>query len=297
MSFFQFIGTLEIGLIYALVGMAAYLSFRTLNFPDMTVDGSYVLGASVYATCISLFNLHPILSTGLSILAGVMAGGITALLATRLKMLNLLAGIVTMTALYSINLRIMGRPNLALLNEPCLFNTWFDGVPKVIPLALIVFSVWGILCWFLKTQIGLALRSTGNNEKMSRAHGVDDRKMIVLGLCLANGLVALAGALYAQYSGFSDINLGVGTVITGLAALIIGEAIFRHRRVQEALLACILGSIIFYTVTAFALNFGDFGLQTSDQKLLTAIFMALAMRLSAFKSFFNTLLSSKKGVA
>ncbi|MBP9752968.1 MAG: ABC transporter permease [Proteobacteria bacterium] len=288
MSFFQFIGTLEIGLIYALVGLAAYVSFRTLNFPDMTVDGSYVLGASVYATSISLFKFSPLLSTFLSIFAGMIAGSLTAFLSTRLKMLNLLAGIVTMTALYSINLRIMGRPNVALLNEPTLFDMCPFHIPKVIILFLIIAIVFAFLCWFLKTEIGLALRSTGNNQRMSRAQGVNDKNMIVLGLAISNGLVAFAGAIYAQYSGFSDINLGIGTVVTGLAALIIGEAIFRHRRVQDALIACILGSIIFYTVTAFALNFGDIGLQTSDQKLLTAIFMALSMKLNTIKSFFKS---------
>jgi putative ABC transport system permease protein len=289
MSLFQLIGTFEIGFIYALVGMAAYISFRTLNFPDMTVDGSYVLGASVYASSITLLHLDPLTSTLLSILAGTLAGAATAFMATRLKMLNLLAGIITMTALYSVNLRVMGRPNVALLNEPCLFNTWFSHFPKIVPLILIVAIVWLALCWFLKTQIGLALRSVGNNERMSRAQGINDKNMILLGLCLSNGLVAFAGALYAQYSGFSDINLGVGTVITGLAALIIGEAIFRHRKVQEALLACVFGSLIFYTVTAFALNFGDFGLQTSDQKLLTALFMAIAQQLPAIKLYLHTL--------
>ncbi|CAO5683289.1 MAG: hypothetical protein HEEMFOPI_00896 [Holosporales bacterium] len=288
MSFFQFIGTLEIGLIYALVGMAAYVSFRTLNFPDMTVDGTYVLGASVYATCITLFKCSPLFSMFFAIFAGVIAGSVTALLTTRLKMLNLLAGIVTMTALYSINLRVMGRPNVALLNEPTIFDIFPFGVPKVVVLFLLILLIFLLLCWFLKTEIGLALRSTGNNERMSRAQGVNDKHMIVLGLAISNGLVAFAGAIYAQYSGFSDINLGIGTVVTGLAALIIGEAIFSHRRVQEALLACILGSIIFYTVTAFALNFGDIGLQTSDQKLLTAIFMAFSMKLNTIKAFFKT---------
>ncbi|CAO5678962.1 MAG: hypothetical protein NEHIOOID_01011 [Holosporales bacterium] len=294
MTLFQLIGTLELGLIYSLVALAAYLSFRTLNFPDMTVDGSYVLGAAVYATSVGVYQHHPLVATLLAIFAGGCAGFLTAFMATRLKMLNLLAGIVTMTALYSINLRIMGRPNVALLTEPNIFNTWFSGVDKIIPLFIIVVFVVLALCLFLKTQIGLAIRSVGSNEKMSRAQGINDKGMIILGLCLANGLVAFSGALYAQYSGFADINLGVGTVITGLAALIIGEALFRHRRVQDALIACVLGALIFYAVTAFALNFGDIGLQTSDQKLLTALFMALAMRLPAIKNYFKTRTGSNK---
>lgn len=287
MSVYQLIGTFELGLIYALVGMGAYLSFRTLNFPDMTVDGSYVLGASVYAACVGLLKIHPLMATFAAIGAGAIAGFITASLATRLKMLNLLAGILTMTALYSINLRIMGRPNLALLNDPTIFSLWFEAFHKFVPLLLIVFAVGYGLCLFLKTQVGLSLRAAGNNPRMARAQGIDDKKMITIGLCLSNAMVSLAGALYAQYSGFSDINLGVGTVVTGLAALIIGEAIFKHQKVHQALLACVGGSIVFYSVTAFALNFGDFGLQTSDQKLLTAVFMALAMGLPRIKAYFN----------
>jgi putative ABC transport system permease protein len=295
MTLYQLIGTMELGLIYSLVGMAAYLSFRILNFPDMTVDGSYVLGAAVYATCISCAQYNPLTATFIAIFCGAIAGGVTALLSTRFKMLNLLSGIVTMTALYSINLRIMGKPNIALLNESSIFS-WFEGVPKIVPLCLIVLSVWCLLSVFLKTQIGLALRSTGNNQKMTRAQGINDKILIAIGLCIANALVALAGALYAQYSGFSDINLGIGTVITGLAALIIGEALFSHRRVQDALFACISGAVLFYTITAMALNFGDFGLQTSDQKLLTAIFMTIGMVIPKIRKKFIHLFSPKKDV-
>jgi len=252
----------------------------------MTVDGSYVLGASVYASSVSLFAIHPLIATILAIFAGMLAGSFTAILHTHLKMMNLLAGIVVMTALYSINLRIMGKPNVALIHDASLF----DMVPwgsKSITLFLIIAAVYGALVAFLKTDIGLALRSCGSNDRMSRAQGIDDKKMILLGLSLSNGMVALSGALYAQWSGFSDINLGVGTVITGLAALIIGEAIFSSRHVFKMILGCILGSIIFYGVTSFALNFSDFGFQTSDQKLLTALFMILTMRLSALKNYFK----------
>ncbi|MDP2194067.1 MAG: ABC transporter permease, partial [Alphaproteobacteria bacterium] len=283
MSIFQLIGTFELGLIYALVGMGAYISFRVLNFPDMTVDGSYVLGAAVYAAGVANFNLHPVMATLLAMGAGVCAGACTALLSTRLKMLNLLAGILIMTALYSINLRIMGRPNLALLDHDSLFSLWFPGMAKVVPLALIVGIVVLLLWLFLNTSLGLCLRATGNNPRMCRAQGVNDKTMIVIGICLSNLLVSLAGALYAQYSGFSDINLGIGTIVTGLAALIIGEAIFPHAKVFHALLACIGGAIIFYMVTALALNSHSLGLQTSDQKLITALFMCGAMGLPKLK--------------
>ena len=290
MSVYQLIGTIEIGLIYSLVAMAAYLSFRVLNFPDMTVDGSYVLGAAVYATCVSCYQYTPLASTLIAICCGVFAGYITAVLSTHLRMLNLLAGIVTMTGLYSINLRIMGKPNIALINEYSLFS-YFEFMPKAVFLMLIILLVWGLLCLFLKTQIGLALRATGNNDKMTRAQGINDKTMTIIGLCIANALVSFSGALYAQYSGFSDINLGVGTVVIGLAALIIGEALFKHRRVQDALFACIGGAVVFYMVTAMALNFGDFGLQTSDQKLLTSIFMVIGMTIPQVRrkisSFFN----------
>jgi len=189
MSLFQLIGTVELGLIYSLVGMGSYLSFRILNFPDMTVDGSYVLGAAVYAACVSLLNMHPFFATISAMIAGACAGACTALLSTRLKMLNLLAGILTMTALYSINLRIMGRPNLALLDNDTLFSLWFSGVPKIVPLSLIIMIIILALWIFLKTQIGLALRSTGNNPRMSRAQGINDKNMIIIGICIANAVI------------------------------------------------------------------------------------------------------------
>lgn len=277
MNLIQFTGALELGLIYALIGMGTYLSFRVLQFPDMTVDGSYVLGAAVYAS-LAVNDFHPVVATLCAMGTGATAGLLTAWMATRLKMLNLLAGILTMTALYSVNLRVMGgKPNIALSSDKSLLSLWFDGVPQFIPLAIIAFLVAGILWAFLNTQIGLSLRSTGNNPRMTRAQGISDHVMIWLGISMANAVVALAGSLFAQYSGFSDVNLGVGTIVTGLAAVIIGEALFPTRSVMQSLLACIGGAITFYLVTAMALNFHEIGLQAYDQKLVMACLVALAM--------------------
>jgi putative ABC transport system permease protein len=283
MNFIQLTGALELGLIYALIGMGTYLTFRVLQFPDMTVDGSYVLGASVFAI-LAINDVHPLLATLCAIAAGCVAGYVTAFLSTKLKMLNLLAGILTMTALYSINLRVMGgRPNIALSNSKSILEMYFPNIPAYVPLGLIAVMVAFGLWAFLKTDIGLSLRSTGNNPKMTRAQGVSDQKMICLGLAIANGLVALAGALFAQYNGFSDINLGVGTIVTGLAAVIIGEAIFSTQGVIRPLLSCIGGSIIFYLVTAMALNFHEIGLQAYDQKMVMAVLVAVAMFVPKFR--------------
>ncbi len=299
LNLIQLLGALELGLIYSLVALGVYLSFRTLNFPDLSVDGSFPLGAAVAGAGI-LWGLSPFVATLLAVLAGAFAGYITALLATRLKMLNLLAGILTMTALYSINLRIMGRPNLALLGENTLstqlstFVTKVLGLPAILTdhanlmgLALITLLVVIGLEWLLKTRFGLALRSIGSNPRMARSIGINDDAMVQSGLALSNALVALAGALFAQYSGFADVSMGVGTLISGLAAVIIGEALFHTRSVAKALIACVLGAFIYRLAIAVALNSTDLGLQASDLNLVTAFIFAIAMIVPKFKIFFK----------
>ncbi|MCX7338182.1 MAG: ABC transporter permease [Alphaproteobacteria bacterium] len=287
MNWIQFIGAVEMGLIYSLVAIGVFLSFRTLQFPDMTVDGSFPLGAAVCASLI-VHGVHPVIATGAAILAGALAGLITAWLSTHLKMLNLLAGILTMTALYSLNLRIMGRSNIALLGEKTIVTEWFTFINgfvscHVVPLAIIIAVFSGLIYCFLNTRLGLSIRATGSNARMSRAQGINDHKMIWLGLSVSNALVATAGALFAQIHGFADVTMGVGTIIIGLAAVIIGEAVLPIRTIFQAILACVFGAILYRLVIAMALNASDFGLQASDLNLVTSILVALAMLLPSLK--------------
>jgi putative ABC transport system permease protein len=287
MNWIQFFGAVELGLIYSLVALGVYLSFRTLQFPDLTVDGSFPLGAAVCATLITK-GVAPELATFCALLAGALAGWITAWLATHVKVLNLLAGILTMTALYSINLRIMGRPNIALMGSPTIASTWaqvFESIDSshCLFLSLVIVLVVGLVYFFLTTRLGLALRATGSNPRMGRAQGINDASMIWLGLSISNGLVALAGALFAQLHGFADATMGVGTIIAGLAAVIIGEALLSTRTVMQALVACVLGAILYRVVIALALNGADIGLQASDLNLITAVLVGLAMFLPGLK--------------
>lgn len=300
------VGAIELGLIYSLVAIAVFLSFRTLKFPDMTVDGSFPLGAAVAATLITK-GVDPYLATCVAVLSGALAGFLTAWMSTHLRMLNLLAGILTMTALYSINLRVMGdRPNIALVGEITIFSEGLSQLPATLPLVVITI-VFGLLIYsFLSSRIGLAVRATGSNPIMGRAQGIDDRRMIWLGLSVSNALVALAGALFAQRYGFADVSLGVGTIIIGLAAVIIGEALFHARTVLFALLACVIGAILYRTVIALALDVRGFGLKTSDLNLVTAVLVAVAMVLptiiptikrnvNQFKSTLALVLTTRKG--
>jgi putative ABC transport system permease protein len=280
MNAVQFFGALEIGLVYSLVAMGIYLSFRVLNFADLTVDGSFPLGAAVCATLITL-GVNPIMATCAAICAGAMAGFITALIATRLNVLHLLASILTMTALYSVNLRIMGKPNISLLGESTLFSQ--SSIPALGVLALIVGGILFLLHYFLKTQIGLAMRAAGSNSRMARAQGIPDHHCVWLGISISNALVAFAGALFAQLNGFADVTLGVGTIIIGLAALIIGEALLPVRIIIQALIACVVGTILYRLVITQALNINGFGLKASDLNLITAAIVTLAMMLPSLK--------------
>ena len=278
MTIIQILGALEMGLIYSLVAIGVYLSFRVLQFPDMTVDGSFPLGAAVTAAAITS-GVFPAVATLMAVLTGMAAGLMTAWLSTHLRMLNLLAGIIMMTALYSINLRIMGKPNIALLGEETLFTGVLENISVLIPLGVICLFTLVAIYRFLKSHMGLAIRATGNNAKMARAQGVNDERMIWLGLAIANGCVALAGSLFAQINGFADVTLGVGTIIIGLAAVIIGEAILPTRTVLQALIACVVGALIYRLLIAQALNVSDIGLKASDLNLVTAVLVAGAMLL------------------
>ena len=282
MGLFQFISTIELGLVYGLVAMGVFLSFKTLNFPDMTVDGSFTLGAGVCAALI-IHGVHPGLATFAAVFAGALAGWVTAWLSTHLRILNLLAGILMMLALYSINLRIMGRPNIALSGEKTIVTGWFStisffGSVHLMPLMGGAVVLMVVVYFFLNTRLGLAMRATGNNPRMSRAQGVNDHRMIWLGLGISNALVALAGALYAQIHGFDDVTLGMGKIIYGLAAVIIGSALLPARTIFQALSACVLGAIFHRLAIASALNV-NIGLLPSDLNLVTVVLIIFALLL------------------
>lgn len=275
------LGALESGLVFALVAFGVFLSFRILEFPDLTVDGSFPLGAAVSATMI-VSGIDPWLATIAAFFAGMLAGIVTAFLNVRLGILNLLASILTMIALYSINLRIMGKPNVALLGETTLLTpteSW--GLPYYVAtpivFSVVVVAVFFVLLKFLNSQVGLAMRATGANARMARAQGIQTGLMIVLGMAVSNGLVSLAGSLFAQSQGSADITMGVGVIVIGLASVIGGEAVVPPKTIFLALLACVAGSILYRFAVAFALNADFIGLKAQDLNLITAVLVAIAI--------------------
>lgn len=297
--FLSMFGAVESGLIYAIMALGVYLSFRILDFPDLTVDGSFVTGGAVAA--VSIINgVPPILATVLGALAGFVAGCITGILHTKGKINPLLSGILMMIALYSINLRIMGNPQTSLHNETTLktqlTNLWEKtGIDPIINgflenLGLERFpSTWGIVFlmiiaitiiklfidYYLKTEVGLALRATGDNQRMIRSFSANTDTLIIVGIGMANGLVALSGALISQHFGFADVGMGIGMIIIGLASVIIGEALFGTKTIARATLAIILGAIIYRIVVTLALR-SKF-LETGDMKLITAALVIIAL--------------------
>ncbi|MBD2329357.1 ABC transporter permease [Alkalinema sp. FACHB-956] len=285
-------GALELGLLYGLVAIGVYVSFRVLNFPDLTVDGSFPLGAAVAATLI-VKGVNPIAATVVAMLAGAIAGLCTAWLNVQLKILNLLASILTMIALYSINLRIMGQPNVPLLGQTTVM-TLLEGGLKQLPSVLSPFGTSLVLLAivvlvklggdrFFRSELGLAMRATGENSDMARAQGIATHHIVLLGMALSNGLVALAGALFAQVNGFADVTLGVGTIVFGLAAVIIGETVVSGTTIFWATLGAIVGSILYRIAVTMALNTDFLGLETQDLNLVTAILVALALVLPQYK--------------
>ncbi|WP_133010595.1 ABC transporter permease [Marinomonas flavescens] len=281
MSLYAFLGTLEIGFIYGLVAMGVYLTFRILDFPDLTVDGSFTLGAAVTATLI-VIGYNPYLATLLGTLAAACAGIVTAWLNLRFNILHLLASILTMTALYTINLRVMGKPNVALIMEPTMLTPFEAlGIPamymKVIFVAFCAVIGGLLVAWFLNTQYGLAMRAVGSNKRMAQANGIVVNEKVYVGLALSNGLVGLAGALFAQTNGFADSTMGIGTIVVGLAAVIIGESLFSTRSILVIVMSCIIGSILYRVAVSMALNADFLGFQASDLNLLTAVLVALAL--------------------
>ena len=284
---FSLLGALEIGLIFSLVALGVLISFRLLRFPDLTVDGSFPLGGAVAATLIS-FGHDPFLATIAATGAGAVAGLLTGWLNVRLRIMDLLASILMMIALYSINLRIMGKPNVPLIMEPTVFSILqpaflSDYVARPLMLLVVVIVAKLFLDWFLSTQTGLAMRATGANPRMSRAQGVNTGRMILGGMALSNALVALAGALFAQTQGGADISMGIGTIVIGLAAVIVGESLLPSRRMVMMTLAVILGAIVYRFFIALALNSDFIGLQAQDLNLVTAVLVTLALVLPNVK--------------
>lgn len=291
MSLIATLGAIEIGLVFALVALGVYITFRVLDFPDLTVDGTLPLGAAVAAAMIA-GGVNPVLATLAAIVAGCLAGSVTAWLNIRFSILHLLAGILTMTALFSINLRVMGVPNIPLMNRPTVidFFTWLNpliaatGLParptlRVLALLIIVTVIAALLARFLKTEFGLAMRATGANPRMARAQGIRTDMHVYVGVALSNGLVALAGALFAQTAGFADVSIGTGTIIAGLAAVILGETIFRTKSIVIAVFSCLIGAIAYRLAIALALNAGWLGLRASDLNLVTAVLVGIALML------------------
>jgi putative ABC transport system permease protein len=268
------------------LGLSVFITFKVLDFADMTVDGSFALGGSVSAVFI-VAGISPALSLLFAFIAGGLAGVVTGLLHTKLKIPGILAGILSMIALYSINIRIMGRANTPLLGITTLMSQIesVTGLNKTLTslLAGVFFSavIIGLLYWFFGTELGSAIRATGNNEKMIRALGVDTDKMKIIGLLLADALVALSGALVAQSQGYADVGMGTGTIVIGLASIIIGEVFFsRVRSFWAKLLACVFGSVVYRIIIAIVLQLG---LKSTDLKLLTAVIVAISLSIPVFR--------------
>ena len=295
MSLFSLLGAIEIGLIFALVALGVYISFRLLRFPDLTVDGSFPLGGAVCAVMI-VAGFNPWIATLGATLAGAAAGLVTGWLNVKLKIMDLLASILMMTALYSINLRVMNGPNVPLIAEPTLFtqlqpDSMADYVLRPLVLLVIVVLAKLLLDWFFATERGLAIRATGSNARMARAQGINTGAMVLLGMAISNALVGLAGALFVQTQGGADISMGIGTIVIGLAAVIVGESILPSRRIIWATLAVVLGAIVYRFFIAAALNIDAIGLKAQDLNLITAVLVTLALVLPQLKRKLNARVS------
>ncbi len=289
------LSALTIGLILSLLALGVFISFRIFGFADITTDGSITLGAAVAATLL-VAQFHPLAATTIAFVAGASAGAVTGLIHTRFGINRLLAGILVMTALYSVNLHVMGKANIPLMSERTLATMaeglgsalaggpgdiglfgWLVSVRDLSMLfwALAVASVGGLLLYvFFRTNVGTAMQAAGDNAQMIKALGVNVDNMIVLGLAVSNGLVALAGALLAQYQGFADVQMGIGIIVWGLASIIIGEALVGTRQIGFIIVGAMMGSVLFRLLVAIALRAG---LDPNDLKLVTAVFVFLAL--------------------
>lgn len=289
------IGSITIGLILSLLALGIFISFRIFDFPDITAEGSFTFGAATAASLI-VAGMNPLLASLIAFIAGMAAGAVTGVIHTRFKINPLLAGILVMTALYSVNLHVMGRSNVPMLNQTTVFtwiedfSVWMSGTDAqtmvlgwevnvkdlwlllFCTIAIAVFCV--ILWWFFKTNLGTAMRATGDNDQMIRALGVNTKAMIIAGVALSNGFIALAGAMLAQYQGFADVQMGIGMMVWGLASVIIGEAIINDNSLGFVITGAVFGSVLFRLLVAIALRWG---LNPNDLKIITALFVFIAL--------------------
>ena len=279
------ISTVAQGLLWSVMAMGVFITFRTLNIADLSVEGSFPLGGAVAAVLLAE-KVNPAMAIVAAGVAGMLAGAVSGLLHTKLKIPALMAGILTMIALYSVNLRVMGKANLSLLNTDTIFTSleFLKLSPNLTTFVAglciaIAIPLW--LYWFFGTEIGMAVRATGNNPQMIRAMGVNTDDMFLLGLVLSNGLVAVSGALIAQDNGFADVGMGAGTIVIGLASVIIGEVVFGTRNFKNSLISVVLGSILYRIVIAVVLYLG---MPPNDLKLFTAILVAIALSLPLVKA-------------
>jgi len=282
------LGAVNLGFLYAFMAIGTYITYKLYSFPDITIDGTFTTGAAV-ASILIVDGMNPFLVIPIAFFVGFLAGFVTGFIHTRFKIEGLLAGILVMTGLYSVNLHIMGKSNVPLMNNPTFVSILSSMNPGInqevwmcIFLAMIMVVFWMLVSLFLSTDFGLTMRATGNNPVMIAAQGVSVNRMKIFGISLSNGFVGISGAMVAQYQGFADIGMGIGSIIFSLASVIIGEAVLRHRSMFIKILGVILGSIIFRLAVAFALYLG---LNPNDLKIITAIFVLLTIiTTSAFSS-------------
>lgn len=274
MSINEIIMSLEIGFIYGIVAIGVYLAFKVIDFPDMTCDGSFVLGAAV-STVMIKFGYNPLLALLLSMAIGALAGMITGIINTCFKVTELLSGVLVAFMLYSVNLRIMGGiPNIALIDPKTIF---IANIPALIILLIISAIICILLNYLLTTDFGLALRSIGQNKKLAQFSGININTMVIVGLALSNGFIAFGGALFSQHQEFTDINGGIGTIIIGFASVMIGERILPYRSIITQLLSCLLGSILYRLIISFALHSEILGLEAQDLNLITGLLVISIM--------------------
>lgn len=289
------IGSITIGLVLSLLALGSFISFRIFDFPDITAEGSFTFGAAITASLI-VAGINPVVASGLAFTGGLLAGSATGLIHTRFKINSLLSGILVMTALYSVNLHVMGKSNVPLLSQNTLF-TWFEkfsdkisGENAMVNLigwtvpakdlwtllfCLLIIVVFGLLLlWFFRTNIGTAMRATGDNDQMIRALGVNTNGMIIFGIALSNGFIALSGSMLAQLQGFADVQMGIGMMVWGLASVIIGEALISEKSLGHLIVGAVIGAVLFRLLVAIALRWG---MNPNDLKLITAAFVFIAL--------------------
>ena len=293
--FTALLGAVAQGILWGAMVLGVYITYKLLDIADLTADGSFAFGGCVCAVMIVNFNMNPLLALLFATFAGMIAGFITGALHTIFEIPAILAGILTQISLWSINLRVMGKSNIPLLKTNTIFSWLTDAtgmsnaVAGVILGGIIIVLIIMILYWFFGTELGMAIRATGANPHMIRANGVNTDVMIVLGLLLSNGMVAICGALVAQSNGFADVGMGTGTIVIGLASVIIGEVLFGTRSFKNWLISVVLGSIVYRAVIAVVLQLG---MPPNDLKLFTAILVAIALSLPLIQSKYHAM---KKG--